>query len=47
MNEPFHLKREQESERDKKVKKAHKDVSKEGGYLGKEWCPVSLGMKEG
>ena len=30
------------------MKKAHKDVSKEGGYLGKEWCLVVVGtMKEG
>ena len=36
MNESLHLKRE------KKVTKTPRDVTKEG-YLGKEWCPVSLG----
>ena len=36
MNESLHLKRE------KKVTKTPRDVTK-GGYLGKEWCPVSLG----
>ena len=30
------------------VTKAPKDVSKEGEYLGKEWCPVVVGtVKEG
>ena len=50
MNEPLHLKRERERERERERRKwkRHKDVSKEGRYLGKEWCPVSLGtMKEG